>query len=92
MGHKQPTTPIHTDNKTAAGIANSTVKRQQSRAMDMRYFWIVDQVDQKNFDVRWHPGTENLADYPTKHHTARIHRHVRPYYVHMKTSPMFLNR
>ena len=36
MGHKQPPTPIHTDNKTAAGIANSTVKRQRSRAMDMR--------------------------------------------------------
>ena len=51
MGHHQPPTPIHTDNKTAAGIANSTVKRQRSRAMDMRYFWVNDQVEQGNFNV-----------------------------------------
>jgi hypothetical protein len=27
MGHKQPPTPIHCDNKTAAGIANDSVKK-----------------------------------------------------------------
>ena len=92
MGHPQPATPIHTDNTTAAGIANNTVKRQRSRAMDMRYFWITDQVEQKQFLVQWHPGTENLADYISKHHSAKIHRHVRPYYVHMPNSPRNLNR
>lgn len=92
MGHPQPPTPIHTDNSTAAGISNSTVKRQRSRAMDMRYFWIVDQVDQNNFDVQWHPGQENLADYATKHHSAATHRKIRPFYVHTHHSPTHLTR
>jgi len=44
MGHPQPPTPIHCDNKTAAGIANDTVKKHRSRSMEMRFFWITDQV------------------------------------------------
>jgi hypothetical protein len=38
MGHPQPKTPVHCDNATAVGIANSTVKRQRSRSMEMRFF------------------------------------------------------
>jgi hypothetical protein len=38
MGHIQPKTPVHWDNATAVGIAISTVKRQQSRLMEMRFF------------------------------------------------------
>ena len=53
-------------------IANNTVKRQQSRAMDMRYFWLVDQVDQRTFHVVWMPGLEKLGDYHTKHHPQPI--------------------
>jgi hypothetical protein len=30
MGHPQPQTPVHCDNSTAVGIANNTIKRQQS--------------------------------------------------------------
>ena len=92
MGHPQPPTPIHTDNLTAAGISNSTVKLQRSRAMDMRYFWIVDQVNQNNINVEWHPGLENLADYTSKHHSAKIHRYLRPYYLQTKNSPRYLTR
>jgi hypothetical protein len=33
---------------------------------------------------------ENLGNYPSKHHTADIYQHVRPYYVHMHNSPTFL--
>ncbi len=35
LGHAQPPTPIHCDNNTATGIANDTVKKQRSRAMEM---------------------------------------------------------
>ena len=36
MGHKQPgPTPICTDNTTADGIANETVKAKRTKAMDM---------------------------------------------------------
>ena len=65
LGHCQPPTPVHCDNSTAAGIANNTVKKQQSRSMEMRYFWVTDKVLNKEFDAQWHTGKENLADYFT---------------------------
>ena len=49
LGHPQPPTPIHCDNSTAAGISNNTVKKHRSRSMEMRYFWISDQVKHKTF-------------------------------------------
>ncbi len=33
----------------------------------MRYFWVCDKVAQDAYDVKWHPGKENLADYQSKH-------------------------
>jgi len=52
---------MHCDNKTAAGIANDTVKKQRARSMEMRFFYITDQVNRGLFDVQWHPGQENLG-------------------------------
>ena len=92
LGHPQPPTPIHCDNSTAAGIANNTVKRQRSRSMEMRYFWIADQVARHQFDVRWHPGQENMGDYHTKTHPTSHHVRVRPYYLHEANSPLELPR
>jgi hypothetical protein len=42
LGHPQPPIPIHIDNTTTVGIVNNTIKRQQSCAMEMRYFWLLD--------------------------------------------------
>ena len=78
MGHKQPPTPMHCDNVTATGIVNDTVKKQRSRSMEMRYFWITDQVDRKIYKVQWHPGQENLADYLTTHFESWHHITVIP--------------
>jgi hypothetical protein len=50
LGHKQPATPLRTDNSTAFGILNETIKQKQSKAMDMRYHcnhWLTDRVRQK---------------------------------------------
>eukprot|EP00957_Ditylum_brightwellii_P008692 659926-Ditylum_brightwellii.AAC.1 len=60
--------------------------------MNMRYFWILDQIQQGNFNVIWRPGQENLVDYPTKHHPAAHHQCIRPYYIHTTDSPRFLPR
>ena len=92
LGHPQPPTPIHIDNSTTVGIVTNTIKRQQSRAMEMRYFWLLDQEAQRMFNFFYQPGQENLGDYPSKHHSGDIHRHVRPYYVHVSNSPRFLPR
>ena len=46
MGHPQPPTPVHIDNSTTVGIVNNTIKRQKSRSMEMRYWWLLDQEAQ----------------------------------------------
>jgi hypothetical protein len=92
MGHPQPKTPVHCDNATAVGIANNSIKRQRSRSMEMRFFWIGDRVAQEMYHLQWHPGQENLADYQSKHHVGSHHVSVRPWYLHMANSPRVLPR
>jgi hypothetical protein len=92
LGHPQPRTPVHCDNATAVGIANNTVKRQRSRSMEMRFFWIGDKKAQNIYGISWHPGQENLADYQSKHHAGAHHRNVRPWYLHQENSPKYLPR
>jgi hypothetical protein len=81
MGYPQHT-PIQTDNSTAAGLANNTIKQNKSRHIDMRYHWIRDYVVQGQFNIFWDSGKNNLADYFTKHHASIHHRNVRPIYIH----------
>ena len=92
MGHPQLRTPIHIDNNTCVEIVNtsSTHKRSKSRAMHGQYFWLLDCDAQKEFSFRQYPGQENLGNYPFKAHAGTIHKHVRPYYVHMETLPSTL--
>jgi hypothetical protein len=47
LGPKQLVTPLRTDNSTAFGILNETIKQKRSKAMDMRYHWLTDRVRQK---------------------------------------------
>ena len=58
--------------------------------MEMRYFWLLDQEAQKMFQFLYQPGAENLADYPSKAHTAPHHRLMRLLYTHQHNSPLFL--
>jgi hypothetical protein len=81
MGDPQPATPIQTDNACAAGISNKTVKQRQSKAIDMRFYWICDRIKQGKFIVYWAPGTDNLADYFIKHHSPAHHKLMRSRYL-----------
>ena len=87
LGHPQPPTPIKTDNTTANGIINGTVKQQRSKAIDMRFYWLQDRVEQGQFKIYWAPGDENWADYFTKHHSPTHHRKIRPVYLKEPNSP-----
>jgi hypothetical protein len=78
LGHPEPKMHIHCNNATAVGIANNTVKNQQSRLMEMHYFWVCDKVAQDAYDIKWHLGQENLADYQSKHHVGVHHQAVCP--------------
>jgi hypothetical protein len=82
LGHIQPTTQLRTDNSTPFGILNETIKQKRSKSMDLRYHWITDRVRQKEFDVYWRPGRENLGDYHTKHHSAQHHKDMRGLILH----------
>ena len=86
LGHPQPPTPMVTDNSTAMGIANDSVKQKRSKAMDMRFYWIRDRVRQGQFQVFWQPGKQNRGDYYTKHHHVKHHIKMRPHALQMETS------
>jgi hypothetical protein len=82
LGHPQPPTPMETDNTTATGYSNGTIKQKRTKAMDMRFYWIKDRVKQGQFDVYWGPGYQKLADYFTKHHSLAHHKRMRDIYIH----------
>jgi hypothetical protein len=42
------------------------------------------------YDLKWHPGMENLADYQSKHHVGSHHAAMKPYYLHQDNSPRIL--
>jgi hypothetical protein len=88
MGHKQDTTELKNDNATADGIINNTVQQKRSKAMDIRFYWVKDRVEQDQFNVGWAPGDTNMGDYFNKHHSPKHHKCMIPYYLHDKHSPI----
>jgi hypothetical protein len=78
MGHKQPKTPIQTDNSTALGVVTNNIQPQRTKEMDMRYYWLRSREAQGQFRYYWKPGPTNLADYWTKHHPASHHIEKQP--------------
>ena len=85
LGHAQPPTPVQTDNSTANGFLNETIKQKRTKAIDMRFYWVIDRIKQNHFRIFWKPGSENLADYFTKHHSPTHHKRMRPFFIHSKT-------
>jgi hypothetical protein len=77
LGHKQPPTPIQTDNSTASGVVNNEVQPKATKAMDMRFYWLKDREAQKQFKIYWRAGKLNRGDYYTKHHPAIHHVNTR---------------
>ena len=77
MGHKQPPTPVQTDNSMAEGVINKRIQPKQTKAMDMRFHWLQDRECQDKFRFYWRPGKLNYADYWIKHHSASHHKNTR---------------
>lgn len=53
LGWPQPATPLKTDNSTANGIINGTIKIKRSKAIDMRFWWLRDRQQQDQFKIYW---------------------------------------
>ena len=77
LGHPQPPTPIKTDNSTATGFVHNNIHQKRSKSWDMRYHWLRDRQTQQQFNIYWDKGTNNHADYFTKHHPAKYHQEIR---------------
>jgi len=43
LGHKQPPTPLQTDNAMAEAVVNGKVQPKRTKAVDMRFHWLRDQ-------------------------------------------------
>ena len=48
----------------------------------MRFYWLKDRQQQKQFSIYWDNGKNNFADYFTKHHSPSHHKAVRPIYLY----------
>jgi len=86
LGHPQLATLLQMDNSTACGIINDTIKQKQSKAIDMRFYWIRDRTHQGQFYIFWRPGNTNRADYFSKHHPAKHHQAMQPSYLQQPTN------
>ena len=81
LGHKQPPTPLQTDNSMAEAVTNGKVQPKRTKAMDMRFHWLRDRECQQQFRIYWRPGKLNYADYWTKHHPTKHHQNTRKEFI-----------
>jgi hypothetical protein len=78
MGHREPPTPMQTNNITVLGVINNNIQPQCTKAMDMRFNCLQCHKAQQQFQLFWSPGTNNRADYWTRHHCTAHHIEKRP--------------
>ena len=71
MGHKQPKTPVTTDNSTAHGLIHQLLIPKASKSTDMHFHWLKCRVAQPLFDIMWRRATNYRADYHTKVHPVK---------------------
>ena len=81
MGHLQPPTPMEVYNETAIGFLKSKMKQKRSKAIDMRFYWVRDRVNQNQFMIYWIPGAHIVGDYVSKHHPPAHHQSMRPIFL-----------
>ncbi len=76
--YPQPRTPMQIDNATAHALLTNKILPTALKAMDMCFHWLRCSNAQGQFRYYWRPGTQNLADYFTKHHPTTHHKSARP--------------
>ena len=83
LNHAKPATPIKTNSSTKHGFVQNDIHQKRSKSWDTRHHWLRERNVKKEFNVFWDKGTNNNADYFTKHHPTQHHLHARQsrYYV-----------
>ena len=59
LGRYQPATPMRTDNNTVSGIINGTLKQARSKAIDMRFYWLLDSIIPLNNNLKYTGSKES---------------------------------
>ena len=97
LGYPQKPTDIVYDNTIAGKMANKTCKLRRSRAIDMRFHWLRDRVEQGHFRMVWRAGVENLADFLSKAHPVHHFKSMVPFFdaqwrppEHLRTLTVFM--
>jgi hypothetical protein len=86
LGHIQPPPHLRTDNSTAYGILNETIKQKSSKAMDMRYHWLTDRVRQKKLTFIGAQDVNTSAIITKKHHSEQHPKDMRGLILHQANS------
>ncbi len=75
----QPPTLLLCDNECAVGLANKTMVPRLSKSIDMRFHWLQDRIQQRQFKVEHVAGNRNGSDYFTKALSRSKHDQYAPY-------------
>ena len=62
-------------------MANNECKPKKSKAMDMRYNWLICRTNQGQFNVKWVERDKNIADFFTKDLPPDTYRHMRQFLI-----------
>ena len=81
MGHKQPSTPVVTDNSAAEGLINKTMVPKAAKSYDLKFNWLKCREAQSQFDLIWKRGKDNRADFHTKDHPIHTYKQERSNFV-----------
>ncbi len=53
LNHKQPPTPLNTENSTSSGFANSHIRIKRAKSWDMRFNWLRCRENQQQLNTYW---------------------------------------
>ena len=82
LDKKQPVIPLKTENSTTEVFLNSGMEPKISKTWSMKWHWFRYKEFIDKLRAYWYRGTNNDADYFTKHHLPIHHCQVRPWYIH----------
>jgi hypothetical protein len=74
LSHPQTRTLMQTNNSTAHALLTNKILPNMLKAMDMQFHWLRCREAQGQYRYYWRPGTQNLADYWTKHNPSSHHK------------------
>ena len=74
-------TRITCDNLMGTKVARRECKSKRAKPIEMRYHWIRDRCDLKDFYIEWRKGEDSVADFLTKAHPTSHFLKMRKYFV-----------